>query len=196
MAAASTAAARRSAAAPARQPHPKARPASRSRARVTPASRAVPARRPGRASHRPLAPAPARFVPLAVGRTAVAVSDLADSGLVHRLTRGRLWIGLLTGLLVGIVFLNVFTLSLNASSSRVGRQADGLKREISALRAKITSEGASDERVATAAAKLGLVSPAPGAVRYLSSSRDDAEVAAKRLTSGELGTGSSYAPVP
>jgi hypothetical protein len=192
--AASTAAARRSAAvAPARRPRPKARPATRSRAAAT---RAVPARRPPRASHLPFAAAPARLVPVAVGRTAVAVSGLADSGLVHRLTRGRLWIGLLTGLLVGIVALNVFTLSLNASSSRVGKQADGLKREISALRAKITSEGASDERVATAAMKLGLVSPAPGAVRYLGSSRDDAEVAAKRLTSGELATGSSYAPVP
>jgi hypothetical protein len=126
----------------------------------------------------------------------VAVSDLADSGLVHRLTRGRLWIGLLTGLLVGIVSLNVVTLSLNASSSKVGMQADGLKREISALRAKITSEGASDERIATAAAKLGLVAPQPGAVRYLSSSPGDAEAAAKRLASGELGTGSAYAPAP
>lgn len=193
MAAASTAAARRSATAPARRTRPEARPAARHRAGAT---RAVPARRPARGSHRPLAPTPARLVPLAVGRTAVAVSDLADSGVVHRLTRGRLWIGLLTGLLVGIVSLNVFTLSLNASSSKVGRQADGLKREISALRARITSEGASDERIATAAAKLGLVAPQPGEVRYLSSSPGDAEAAAKRLASGELGTGTSYALAP
>ncbi len=132
-----------------------------------------------------------------MGRTAVAVSDLADSGVLHRLTRGRLWIGLLTGLLVGIVSLNVLTLSFNASSSKVGGQADGLKREISALRAKITSEGASGERIATAATKLGLVAPEPGAVRYLRPSPSDAEAAAKRLASGELGTGVSYAaPIP
>jgi cell division septation protein DedD len=136
---------------------------------------------------------PARLVPLAVGRTAVAVSGLADSGVVHRLTRGRLWIGALTTLLVGIVSLNVLALSFNASSSRVGRQADGLKREISALRAEIATDGASNERVAAAAAKLGLIVPEPGSVRYLRPSPDDAAAAAKRLASGELGTDASYA---
>ena len=131
---------------------------------------------------------PARLVPLAVGRTAVAVSGLADSGLVHRLTRGRLWIGALTTLLVGIVSLNVLALSFNASSSRVGRQADALKREISALRAKIATNGASNERVQAAAANLGLIVPEPGSVGYLRPRPDDAAVAAKRLASGELTT--------
>jgi len=72
---------------------------------------------------------PARLVPLAVGTTAGAVSGLAESGLVHRLTRGRMWIGLLTTLLVGIVALNVFTLSVNATSSRTTRQTDVLQRQ-------------------------------------------------------------------
>jgi hypothetical protein len=130
---------------------------------------------------------PARLVPVAVGRTAVAFSGLAESGVVHRLTRGRLWIGVLTTLLVGIVSLNVLTLSFNASSSRVGRQADGLKREISALRAKIATDGASNARVTAAAADLGLIVPEPGSVRYLRPGDDDAAVAAKRLASGELG---------
>ncbi|TMK74171.1 MAG: hypothetical protein E6G48_03995 [Actinobacteria bacterium] len=136
---------------------------------------------------------PARLVPLAVGRTAVAVSGLADSGLVHRLTRGRLWIGALTTLLVGIVSLNVLALSFNASSSRVGGQADTLDREISALRAKIATNGASNQRVQAAAAKLGLIVPEPGSVGYLRPRPDDAAVAAKRLASGELTTEPSYA---
>jgi cell division septation protein DedD len=135
---------------------------------------------------------PARLVPLAVGRTAVAVSGLADSGLVHRLTRGRLWIGALTTLLVGIVSLNVLALSFNASSSRVGTQADALDREISALRAKIATNGASNERVQAAAANLGLIVPEPGSVGYLRPRPDDAAVAAKRLASGELTTDPSY----
>ena len=129
---------------------------------------------------------PARLVPLAVGRTAVAVSGLAESGLVHRLTRGRLWIGALTTLLVGIVSLNVLALSLNASSSKVGRQADALKREISALRAQIATNGASNQRIQAAAAQLGLIVPEPGAVGYLRPGDDDAAVAARRLASGEL----------
>ncbi len=140
---------------------------------------------------------PARLVPLAVGRTAVAVSGLADSGVVHRLTRGRLWIGALTTLLVGIVSLNVLALSLNASSSKVGRQADALNREISALRAEIATNGASNQRIQAVAAKLGLIVPEPGAVGYLRPSRDDAAVAAKRLASGELTAQASYeVPLP
>jgi septal ring-binding cell division protein DamX len=135
---------------------------------------------------------PARLVPLAVGRTAFAVSGLADSGLIHRLTRGRLWIGALTTLLVGIVSLNVLALSFNASSSRVGREADALKREISALRAKIAIDGASNQRIQAAAAELGLIVPEPGSVGYLRPSHDDAAVAAQRLASGELTAQASY----
>jgi hypothetical protein len=138
---------------------------------------------------------PARLVPIAVGRTAGAVSGMADSGLVHRLTRGRLWIGALTTLLVGIVALNVLALSLNASSSKVGRQADSLKRQISALRAEIATNGASNQRIQEAAAKLGLIVPAPGSVGYLRHSGDDAEVAARRLASGEL-TSQSFTVAP
>jgi hypothetical protein len=135
-------------------------------------------------------------VPLAVGRTAGAVSDLADSGLVHRLTRGRLWIGVLTTLLVGIVSLNVLALSLNASSSKVGRQADTLNREISGLRAEIATHGASNQRIQAAAAELGLFVPEPGSVRYLRPSRDNAVVAARRLASGDLTTEASYVAPP
>jgi hypothetical protein len=193
MAAASTATARRaSATAPARRQRPAPPSTSRSRESAARTAGPVPATRRARPVRRPLTPMPARLVPLAVGRTAVAVSGLAESGLVHRLTRGRLWIGALTTLLVGIVSLNVLALNFNASSSKVGRQADSLKREISALRAKIATNGASNERVAAAAAKLGLIVPEPGSVRYLRPSSDDAAVAAKRLTSGELAAEPSY----
>jgi hypothetical protein len=177
MAASSTATARR-AAAPARTA--RSRPATRT---------ARPARR------RQPTPMPARLVPLAVGRTAGAVSGLADSGLVHRLTRGRLWIGALTTLLVGIVALNVLALSLNASSSKVGMQADSLKRQISALRAEIATNGASNQRIQDAAANLGLIVPEPGAVGYLRHGADDATVAARRLASGEL-TSQSFSMPP
>ncbi len=135
---------------------------------------------------------PARLVPLAVGRTAFAVSGVADSGLVQWLTRGRLWIVVLTTLLVGIVSLNVLALSFNASSSRVGTQADELKRQISELRAKIATDGASNQRVQEAAANLGLILPEPGSVAYLRPSHDDAAVAAQRLASGELTGQPSY----
>jgi hypothetical protein len=129
---------------------------------------------------------PARLVPLAVGRTAVAISGLAESALVRRLTRGRLWIGLLTGLLVGIVALNVFSLSFNAAASRTGRHADVLERENSILRGQLAEAGASNQRVLTEAANLGLIVPEPGSISYVPSKPNDAAIAAERLASGEL----------
>lgn len=194
---AATAASRRAAAAPARTAPPKARATPRARAATAGVARPRAATRRRRTARGPtLAPMPARLVPLAVGRTAVAVSGIADSGLVHRLTRGRLWIGALTTLLVGIVALNVLALSFNASSSRVGQQADGLKREISSLRARIAAGGASNERAEQAAAKLGLAVPEPGSIRYLHPSAGDAAAAARRLGSGELTAASYAAPAP
>jgi hypothetical protein len=132
---------------------------------------------------------PARLVPIAVGRTAGAVSGLAESGLVHRLTRGRLWIGVLTGLLVGIVALNVLALSFNASSSKSTRQTDVLHRQISTLRAQVAAAGVSNEQVSAQASELGMVVPEPGSIGYLDASPKDAATAAKRIQSGEVTAG-------
>ena len=183
--------------APARRARPQGRPAPRRRAAT---SRSVTSRA-ARANRLPVRAAmPARLVPLAVGRTAVAVSGLAESGVVHRLTRGRLWIVLLTALLVGIVFLNVMTLSFNAAASRTGRQADVLRREVSALQGALAKAGASDQRIQSTASGLGMIVPEPGSISYLTSKPNDAAVAAKRLASGQLTTAASAsiwpAPAP
>jgi hypothetical protein len=139
---------------------------------------------------------PVRLVPLAVGRTAVAVSGIAESGLVRHLTRGRLWIGLLTTLLVGIVALNVLALSFNATASKSGLQVDTLKREISILRAQVSTAGASDQRIQSEASSLGFIVPEPGAITYLRPKPGDAATAAKRLASGAVSAGSSVTTAP
>ena len=136
---------------------------------------------------------PARLVPLAVGTTAGAVSGLAESGLVHRLTRGRMWIGLLTPLLVGIVALNVFTLSVNATSSRTTRQTDVLQRQNSALQGQIAAAGASSDRVQTLAGKLGMIVPELGSIGYVEAGPKDAALAAQRLESGAITAGAPAA---
>src|SRR6266511_1796289 len=166
------------------------------------AAAGTPARVPRSPSHaarrRPANPprrASARLVPLAVGRTAGAVSGMAESGLVHRLTRRRLWIVALTTLLVGIVAMNVLALSFNATASKTGRQADVLKREISTLRGTIAAAGVSNERVQSLAANLGLIVPDAGSIQYLTASPGDAATAAHRLASGELTAGSPSAEV-
>ena len=153
------------------------------------------ARKP--ASHarqrRGITPAAGFAIPAAaVGRTAVAVGHVADSGLVVRLTRSRLWIWLVAWLLVGIVALNVYSLSLNASASKVAHQAGSLARENSALRAQLT-ERLSNGRIQAAAAELGLALPEPDSIRYLRASDADAKTAAERLLDGSLSSGVAVA---
>ena len=99
--------------------------------------------------------------------------------MVHRLTRGRLWIGALTTLLVGIVSLNVLALRFNASSSKVGAQADALDREFGIAR-QDRHERRLDQRVQAAAARLGLMSPA-GSVGYLRPSPTSGSGGKRRL---------------
>jgi hypothetical protein len=164
------------------------------RAAQTAPARRAPARRSPAPARRRTAPAPARaphLVPIAVGRrTAAAVSNLADTGLLHRLTRGRLWIGMLTTLLVGIVALNVMELSFGASASSYGRQADILKRENSTLTTRLSTATA-DHSLQRTAGRDGLIQPAPGSIRYLDLSSKNAAIAAKRLSSGALTYGAA-----
>lgn len=161
-----------------------ARPKVAARTQAPARKRAPQRAAPRRRQHTPVT----GFVPVAVG----AVGGIADSGLVVRLTRGRLWIGMLAGLLVGIVALNVIALSFSASSSEAGREADALKRQNSAYRAEIATLTAS-QQVQETAARLGLHIPNPNQIGYLRPSPGDAAEAAKRLRAGELGT-AEYIP--
>lgn len=169
--------------APARAPGGRSAPASRPSGRTRPRAEA---RRAAARPRRGVTPAAGFMIPAAaVGRTAVAVGDLADSGLMVRLTRSRLWIGLVGALLVGIVALNVLALGFSASGSRLARQAEGLEGENSALRAQLTKR-LSNERIQGTAGELGLTAPEPGSIRYLDAAPRDAAAAAKRLRQGAL----------
>jgi len=150
-------------------------------ARSSTTRRRAPAKR-GRTGHTPVT----GFVPVAAA--AGAVGGLADSRMFVWLTRGRLWIGLLGALLVGIVGLNVMALSFSAASSDAGQAADALRRQNSALHAQIASR-LSNSEIQEVAAKLGLVMPGAGSFTYLEISPKDAEVAAQRLRDGELTAG-------
>ena len=86
--------ARAGAAAPARKP-----PARKPATRRAPARRAPQRGRAGRLQ------AGGQLIPIAVGRTAVAVRQLPDSGLVVRMTRGRAWIAVLGSLDPRILWL-------------------------------------------------------------------------------------------
>jgi hypothetical protein len=147
----------------------------------------------------------AALFPQAAMRSAGAVRDLSDSGLIVRLTRGRGWIAVLCALLGGIVALNVLSLSLTAGSGRTSLQIDELKTEISSLQAQI-EERLSATEVEAEAVRLGLANPNPNAITFLSAGDANARRVAHLLaTDGFLlapsqpssypAPGTSYAPV-
>jgi hypothetical protein len=159
-----------------------ARPSAPRRKAAAPAT--APARRaPARAPRRP-APRPRRttgqLIPLAVGRTAVAVRQLPDSGLMVRMTRGRAWIGVLGILLAGIVALNVLTLSFAASSGRITEQITTLEKEISMMGGR-EAQRFSTERIRHEAGALGLLMPTAESPRVIEAGPDDVATAAARL---------------
>jgi hypothetical protein len=164
----------RKAAAPARAPARKrpalaVAPARKAPARKpAPARRKAPVRRPG-----------GQLIPLAVG-TASAVRNLPDSGLMVRMTRGRTWIAVLGVLLVGIVALNVVTLSLAAGFGHIDQNIQALGEENSILRGRDAQKSGAG-RIRHDAAGLGLSAAAVDQVGSVRTSPRDAETAARRL---------------
>jgi hypothetical protein len=177
---------RRSAAAPAPAPSrttaPKRRKVAAAPARLVPA-RKPPARKPPQRARPKPKPKRASTQPrlaLVVGRTAATVRDLPDSGLIVRMTRGRVWIGVLGVLLVGIVALNVVTLSFAASLGKIDEEITALESEntmVSARAAKATAT----KVVRHAAAAQGLVMSIGEQNKVLTASPNDVPTATQRL---------------
>ena len=135
------------------------------------------------------------MLPGAALRSAAAVRDLSDSGLIMRLTRGRGWIAVLSVLLFGIVALNVVSLSLNAGSGRVSQAVEELERQNSGLRAQL-AEQLSASRIQGTAATQGLAVPGPEAITYLSAEDGDLERLVKLLEEDNLLTSDPIEVVP
>lgn len=173
----------RSSAAPARKarssaPARKTRAPAAAPARRTRAGAAAPARKPA------TRPSPARrtgaqLIPIAAG-AATAVRQFPDSTLMVRMTRGRLWIGVLGSLLVGIVALNVFTLSLTAEAGHIDQNIVALEKENSILRSRDAQRSGS-ARIRNDAGAIGLEMAAVDEVSAIVPTRADAAIAAQRL---------------
>ncbi|HZC13334.1 MAG TPA: hypothetical protein VE270_04860 [Thermoleophilaceae bacterium] len=102
--------------------------------------------------------------------------------MLDALLSGSGWIALVFVLLAGIVFFNVDLLQMNRDIAVNSEKIAALKRENARLLLDQARLGAS-ERIQEEAAKLGLVLPAPGEVRYLKARpAQDARRAAKRIT--------------
>jgi hypothetical protein len=136
------------------------------------------------------AAAPARTAPkrrstqprlvLVASRTAAGVRHLPDSGLIVRMTRGRTWIAVLGLLLVGIVALNVVTLSFAASSGKYDESITKLEQDISMTRNRVATSFSQD-RVRHEAAAQGLVMPTEAEPSVIEFQPQDVKTAAERL---------------
>ena len=138
---------------------------------------------PGRPKRDPRASATAATAvarpPFAM-RLGARAMRVGDARLLDRLVRGRAWIALMAIALIGIVFMQVSLLKLNAGISRAVTAADTFDRQNSSLREDI-SKLDSGERIQAVAAKLGMVTPAAGDVHYLDGREADGARAAASI---------------
>jgi cell division protein FtsL len=158
---------------------------------------------PSRPKRDPRASAPGATAvagpPLAM-RLGTRAMRIGDARVLDRLVRGRAWIALVAVALMGIVFMQVSLLKLNAGISRAVTAADTFDRQNSSLREDI-SKLDSGERIQAVAAKLGMVTPAAGDVHYLDGrGADGARAAAsikppKPVTPSAAPAATSTAPV-
>ena len=117
--------------------------------------------------------------PLAL-RLTRAAARIGDARFLDRLLRGRTWIAVVAVALMGIVFIQVSMLRLNAGISRAITSAETLSHQNASLRADI-SKLDSGERIADSAGALGMVQPAAGSVNYLDARKGDARAAAQAI---------------
>ena len=130
--------------------------------------------------------------PLAM-RLGTRAMRVGDARVLDRLVRGRAWIALVAVALMGIVFMQVSLLKLNAGISRAVTAADTFDRQNSSLREEI-SKLDSGERIQAVAAKLGMVTPAAGDVHYLDGRGADGARAAASIKPPKLVTSSAAPP--
>jgi hypothetical protein len=119
----------------------------------------------------------------ALGRVAMRVPD---ARVLDRLIRGRLWIGLIAGALVMLVFMQVSLLKLNTGISADLMTSQNLERQNAELRASVSSLD-SGQRIQDLAAARGMVMPDDGQLRFLTAGPPgDGERAARAITEPDV----------
>jgi hypothetical protein len=119
----------------------------------------------------------------ALGRVAMRVPD---ARVLDRLIRGRVWIGLIAGALVMLVFMQVSLLKLNTGISADLMTSQNLERQNAELRASVSSLD-SGQRIQDLAAARGMVMPDDGQLRFLTAGPPgDGERAARAITEPDV----------
>jgi hypothetical protein len=137
-------------------------------------------------------PRPAtRPAPSVARRALRRLAALPEHRALDRLLTGSGWIVLVGFALIGIVFMQVSLLKLNAGIGHAVERAATLERQNSQLRDEVSRLGSND-RLQAEADRLGLVLPPAGAVTFLGQDGKriggDASAALAAATAVESGT--------
>ena len=163
---------------PAAAPRPHVRrPAGRTHVPRAPRRVSGPARGKQRTTARAVAQGSTVALPRPLApRIVEGLRALPDSRWVDGLLRGRAWIFLIGVMLMGLVFMQVSMLEMNAGIGRTVDKTGTLERTNADLRATV-SQLSSEERIQREAAGMGLVMPPAGEVHYLTSRGPKADAA-------------------
>jgi hypothetical protein len=112
-----------------------------------------------------------------------ALTRVADHGLLDRLIRGRLWIGLIAFALIGIVAMQLVVLRLNTEVGKGLERKANLQREISSLQVA-TSALTAAEHVQSEALRHGMQAATSDASQFLTAQPGAVASAARLLAGG------------
>lgn len=157
-----------------------AAPARQMSATALPAALPSRRRRSAPARHRYPAPAKRHQTRHLVGRTAQVVTHLPESNAVVGMSRSRLWIAVVGALLIGIVAINVVTVSYGSMASGIETEIQTLQQRNAILKSHEIS-ALSMPRVRDAALASGMAVPAPDEIHYRHFQKGDFAAAAQRL---------------
>lgn len=120
------------------------------------------------------------------------LTRVADHRLLDRLIRGRLWIGVLTFALIGIVAMQLAILSFNRATGQALERVTQLQRENPAL-SIANSTATAGENVEPQAAARGMAMASLGAIQFLPAGSGDLSRAV-RILSSSTAPAASQAP--
>jgi hypothetical protein len=129
--------------------------------------------------------------PLAL-RLGGAVHGIAEHRWLERVIRGRAWIAIVGIGLMGIVFMQVSMLRMNAGIGRSVDKASVLERQNSAMRAEISQLSVGD-RIAAEASQMGLILP-QSTPRFLDANGANSRRALRSMTPPGEGIVASTTP--
>jgi hypothetical protein len=164
---------------------PKARPALR------PAAAPRIPRRPRTSSPRRAAAHNPQRTDDRVSEALGALTRVADHGLLDRLIRGRLWIGLVAFALIGIVAMQLVVLRLNTEVGKGLERKANLQREISSLQVAMSTLTAA-EHVQSEAQRHGMQAATSDVSQFLTTNPADVASAARLLAGSGPGEQSAH----